>query len=55
MLPGAENEEQGLVQVGPRLLTAAGAAAAQLSPGLVGSKQNMSLCNLARESGQKVL
>lgn len=56
-LAGARNEEQGLVQVGPRLLTAAGAAAAaaQLSTGLTGSMQNMSPCNQAHKSGQKVL
>lgn len=55
VLPGGGNEEQGLVQVGLRLLTAAGVAAAQLSTGMTGSMQNMNLCNLAHKSGQKVL
>lgn len=54
VVPGGGNEEQGLVQVGPRLLPAAGAAAAQLSTGLARS-MSMSLCNLAHKSGQKVL
>lgn len=55
VLPGGGNEEQGLVQVGLRLLTAAGVAAAQLSTWMTGRMQNMSLCNLAHKSGQKVL